>query len=340
MRPRSRATHARPWPACRRGGRRGGQRVDHRVLHRGRRPDRARLADPLRAERVERRRRLGVRGLERRELRRARHRVVDQLRRERVAVGVVDDLFPQRLRRCPTRARRAPGPSTSSGLSTVPQSSTATCRTSSTRPVSVSTSTTAMCAPNGNVAPSGEVELAEQRLVSFASRRASSAQVSAWRGTPATPRPTVVGHDVLGRGLEQARRERAARSSTASLADRRPAHLQRTRPTGTTAPRHDRGVGLHELDPVERDAERVGDDHRERGGVALPVRRRADPHGRAAVLVDLERAVSSPNRRRSPRRTRRRRARAASIVALATAGLLGPQVVIPRVRTASRNDAS
>jgi hypothetical protein len=43
-------------------------------------------------------------------------------------------------------------PSTSSGLSTVPQSSTATCRTSVTLPVSRSTSTTAMWAPKGNVA--------------------------------------------------------------------------------------------------------------------------------------------------------------------------------------------
>ena len=74
------------------------ERVDDRVLHRGRRPDGGRLADALRAERVERRRRLGVRGLERRELGRARERVLGERRRERVAVVVVDEVLPQRLR--------------------------------------------------------------------------------------------------------------------------------------------------------------------------------------------------------------------------------------------------
>ena len=70
----------------------------------GVRADRGRLADALGAERVERRRRLGVRDLERRELGRARDRVVGERRRERVAVVVVDDLLPQRLR----DARRDP----------------------------------------------------------------------------------------------------------------------------------------------------------------------------------------------------------------------------------------
>src|SRR6059058_2192483 len=52
-------------------------------------------------------------------------------------------------------------PVTSSGFSTRPQSSTATWRTGRTRPVSVSTSTTARWAPKGNVAPGGDSGHAE-----------------------------------------------------------------------------------------------------------------------------------------------------------------------------------
>ncbi len=115
----------------------------------GRRPDRARLADALRTERVQRRRRLRVRRLVARELRRARHRVVHEVRGERVAVLVVTRRPRTAPARLPARSRRAAGPATRSGLRMRPQSSTATWRSSSTRPVSVSTSTTATCAPNG-----------------------------------------------------------------------------------------------------------------------------------------------------------------------------------------------
>ena len=76
----------------------GRERVDDRVPHGGGRAGRARLADALRAERVPRRGRDRVRDLERRELGRARNRVVDEARGERVAAVVVDDLLEQRLR--------------------------------------------------------------------------------------------------------------------------------------------------------------------------------------------------------------------------------------------------
>ena len=119
-----------------------GEGVDDGVLHRGRRTDRGRLADPLRAERVVRRRCLGA-------------------RRPRRS-GARPRWAARSRRRCPTsgcRRRRRTNPShsacempcasppccwpaTSVGLSTVPQSSTATWRTGVTRPVSRSTSTT------------------------------------------------------------------------------------------------------------------------------------------------------------------------------------------------------
>ena len=76
----------------------GAERVDDRVPHRRGRARRARLADALRAERVPRRGRDRVRHLERRKLGRARNRVVDEARGERVAAVVVDHLLEQRLR--------------------------------------------------------------------------------------------------------------------------------------------------------------------------------------------------------------------------------------------------
>ena len=74
-----------------------GERVDHGVLHGGCAADGARLADPLRAERVERRRGFGAVHLEARELGRRRDGVVHEVAGERVAVGVVVELLVQRL---------------------------------------------------------------------------------------------------------------------------------------------------------------------------------------------------------------------------------------------------
>ena len=75
------------------------ERVHDRVPHRGGRARRARLADALRTERVPRRGRDRVRHLERRKLRRARNRVVDEARGERVAAVVVD-IDPQCWKEC------------------------------------------------------------------------------------------------------------------------------------------------------------------------------------------------------------------------------------------------
>ena len=74
------------------------QRVHDRVLDGRRRPDRARLADPLRAERVDRSRRLHLDELERRQLGRRREQVPDEARRQRSALLVVGDFLEERLR--------------------------------------------------------------------------------------------------------------------------------------------------------------------------------------------------------------------------------------------------
>ncbi len=78
-------------------------------------------------------------------------------------------------------------PSASSGLITVPASSTVTTRRSTALPVSVSTSTTATCAPNGNVGP-GALNTAR---TSSRSRVASLASGTATSGSPATANELV-----------------------------------------------------------------------------------------------------------------------------------------------------
>ena len=193
-------------------------------------------------------------------------------------------------------------PVTISGLRMRPQSSTATWRIERRpRPVSRSTSTTATCAPNGNVAPSW----------SKSSRRASGSPSSAAAtlarpttarraGTPATPT-----------GRRPSRRCR--RRFGLEHASPRPRGPARRRPRSRSAPRYRRAganasrrcrrrVGTSAVSDwtkrtvLERDPQPVGDDHRER--------RRRDP-GRAPTC----RRGSSRCRRRAPRpsRTRRRR---------------------------------
>ena len=145
-------------------------------------------------------------------------------------------------------------PSTSIGLRMRPQSSTATWRIGTTRPVSMSTSTTATCAPNGNVAPAWrEVELDRERapVVAGLGRDLGPRE----RASPARRprRAAVVGDDdVVGRRLEQLGGELAGpvEHASAASATALPAELQRTRPAGAAAARHQRGVGLHEADPA------------------------------------------------------------------------------------------
>ena len=74
------------------------ERVHDGVLHGGRGTDRRRFPDALRAERVERRRRLGVRDAPRRQFRRRGERVRREVPGERRAELVVADLLVERLR--------------------------------------------------------------------------------------------------------------------------------------------------------------------------------------------------------------------------------------------------
>ena len=172
------------------------------------------LADALGAERVERRRRLGGVDLEAGQLGGARATGSRSASR-------CGGCRRRRRRRARSSAWATPEatppccwPATSSGLTRVPQSSTATWRSRSTSPVSGSTSTTAMWAPKGNVAPpwSKSSWAARPSVPSSwstasgasAAAAASSAQLSARAGTPATPRPpSSCDDDVVGGGLEQ-----------------------------------------------------------------------------------------------------------------------------------------
>ena len=76
-----------------------GHGVDDRVLHRRRRPDRARLADALGAQLVERGGRLHRHAFEGRQLGGRDDAVVGEVGGQRVALGVVDEALQQGLRR-------------------------------------------------------------------------------------------------------------------------------------------------------------------------------------------------------------------------------------------------
>ena len=73
------------------------QRVEHGVDDRRWRPDAARLADALRAQRVVGRRRHRVIQLEGRQARRNRQGVVEQRGRQKLAVRTVGQMLPERL---------------------------------------------------------------------------------------------------------------------------------------------------------------------------------------------------------------------------------------------------
>ncbi len=84
----------------------------------------------------------------------------------------------------------------------------------------------------------------------------------------------VAGHDDVSRvGFEQPGSEPTGPfpHPERRLVDRAAADLQRARPARARPPGDDGSVGLHEPDRLDRDAQPVGDDHREGRGVALAV---------------------------------------------------------------------
>ena len=194
-------------------------------------------------------------------------------------------------------------PSTSSGLSTVPQSSTATWRT--TRDLAG----VEVDLDDGDVGAERErgvalvevglggrarrsVAVAEQPGRRFGVRRASSAHDSALAGTPATPTvPASVSTTMSATSASSRWAASCLAFSTSSLGglvDGRAAELQRPRAAGAAARGDEVGVAVDEADALDRDAGLVVDEHGERRLVALAVGERAGPHGGRAVVVDLD----------------------------------------------------
>ena len=161
-------------------------------------------------------------------------------------------------------------------------------------PVSVSTSTTARCTPNGNVGGAWNscATLSSPSRPSAAARDASSAQESAGSGVPATwkrPRAEVEHHvgrarlEVVGGEILRLLDDRVGRQPAADAAD-----LRRLRAERPGALRDLVRVALDDRDPLDREPEPLGGDHRERRLVALAVRERARAQDRAAVRRDLD----------------------------------------------------
>ena len=175
-------------------------------------------------------------------------------------------------------------------------------RSGVTLPVSESTSTTETCAPKGNVGPGGTKSFcAASTVPARCGDLGQLGPAERARRHPDDADPSVaVQLDVRGIGLEQLRRELEALRRTRSSPPLRPPR----RRSGATASRrsHRRGylggVGLDEPDLLDRNAEAVRDDHRERGGMTLATRRGADPHRRRAVGMHLDRAELAARARR------------------------------------------
>ena len=187
-------------------------------------------------------------------------------------------------------------PSTSSGLRIVPQSSTHTIRSRRTLPVSVSTSTTARCAPNGQV---GDAGLKSSSIASSARRSSPSSEVASCAhetvrvGTPATWKTPRSASSWMSAGLASSSIAASSLPLSATLiaapliaappacSEREP-YVPVPRGIRSVSPWLDR-------DRVERQAEPVRDEHRERGLVALagrPEARCARSRRPSAVICD------------------------------------------------------
>ena len=176
-------------------------------------------------------------------------------------------------------------PSTISGLTCTPQSSTATYCSTSTWPVSVSTSTVQMCVPNGHEKFGRVVrDLAlEVRLETVGQvvcrecleRNRGQRHAAVGRSLHAEHASDVlevglVGLELVGSDLGRLVDHLVARHRDGDTADR-----QRSRPVGVEAERGDRGVAVQHVDVVGADTHLLGDDHAPRRLVALPVWRGA-----------------------------------------------------------------
>ena len=252
----------------------------------------------------------GVADLEAGQLGRRRDGVVGQVRRDRVAVLVVDDLLEQRLRRAlgdaavllagdEQRVEDAPA---------VVDGDVAQQRHGAG--LGVDLDDRDVRAERVRRVGAVEVELVAQRPGLHARRAAwpgrrrrtaSSAHVTPFDGTPATcscPSPTTMSSASASRRWAAICLALASTSLDATCTAL-PAVCSDREPIVPDAAGHRGGVGVDELDLVHRDAEDVAGEHGERGVVALAVDARADEHARRAVVVDLDRAVLDvqPDRR-------------------------------------------
>ena len=156
----------------------------------------------------------------------------------------------------------------------------------------MSTSTTATCAPNGNVAPCGrEVVLGAQRLAVVLGRGGDLGPDDGRAGHAGDAgTPPSVDLDVVRLASSSDAAMSRARASTRSAAPR-----PRCRRAAASASRRCPGrAGRPRCRTARSRIDSIGtpswsaDDHRERRGVALAVRRRAGPDGDRAVACDLD----------------------------------------------------
>ena len=189
---------------------------------------------------------------EARELGRARHRVVGERRRERVAVGVVDVLLPQRLRDALRDAavllarddQRVEDAAAVVDRDVAERRHAVRCRDRPRR--------RRRARRTGTSRRPARSRDRVQRLAAARPRAHGSARA----GTPATPRrPSSVTTMSSGLASSMRRRDLAGlrEHGLGRVEHRGPAELQRTRAAGAAAGRHDGGVGLH-----ERDCRRAG----------------------------------------------------------------------------------
>ena len=259
------------------------QGVDHRVVDGRDRPDRAGLADALRPEGVDERRRLHRHEVERRQLGRRDHGVVGEVGGPRLAVGVVVDRLEQSLGRAlgdaamhlalrEQRVDQRAGVVDRDVLAQAHQAGLG------------------VDLDDGDVRAEGNVGIGGSKTCSAAGRRTGVlgelVPAEAVRRRAGDVEASAVEHDVADVGLEAVRR--SLTGGVDEVGGRRgeggTGELHRPRPDGQAAGRDGIGVAVDDLDAVERHPGGVGDDHRPRGLMALPVRRRPAADQQAAIV--------------------------------------------------------
>ena len=311
------------------------ERIDDRVLHGRDRSGRPGLADALRTERVPRRRRLGVRGLEARELGGARERVRRQVRGEGRAGLVIHHLLEQGLR----HSLGDPALHLTLGEHRVEDDAAVIDGDVAPQP---RVAGRGVDLDHGHVRPERvrglrglEVVLDVESTVRVLDPRSRPRDLRprhAHARSSGHLEPSVVGQaDIVRSHFEQFRRERARalHEQVGGAEDRAPADLQRPGAHRALAPRDEPGVRVPDRHGSDRDAEPVGHDLRERGLVALTLRARAGDQAHRPVVGDREpRVLAAPARDLHVARdadTEQPR-----IVAPATLGLLAPERVVIR----------